>query len=68
MALIAIQNKQLIGTYDARLCMLIKVLQPLNSNLVSSLAVISDMDMLIRRKVFLLVLEREVVLASKDNK
>jgi hypothetical protein len=66
-ALVAIKDEQPTRPDYLALCMLDKVLQPLNSKLISRPAVVADSDNLVARDVFL-VLGREVVLASKDNK
>jgi hypothetical protein len=66
-ALIAIKDKQLTRPNHLALCMLNKVLQLVNSYLVSCLAVVADCDSPVARDI-LLVLGRQVVLASKDDK
>jgi hypothetical protein len=66
-ALVAIKDKQLTRPNYLTLCMLNKVLQLLNSKLISRPAVVANSDNLVARDIFL-VLGREVVLASKDNK
>jgi hypothetical protein len=46
-ALIAVNNKQLVTAYCISLCMLDKVLQPGKTKLISSLAVLADANPLI---------------------
>ena len=67
-ALIAVNNKQLISAYSLPLCILIKVLQLLQTKLVCCLAVLRDCNNLILGYSILLVLGREVIAAYKDNK
>jgi hypothetical protein len=64
---VAIKEEQLTRPNYLTLCMLNKVLQPLNSKLVSRLTVVTKTDSLISQYI-LLVLGREVVPAGKDNK
>jgi hypothetical protein len=66
-AVIAVKDKQLTRPNYLALCMLNKVLQPLNPKLIRRLAVIADSDSLVARDI-LLILGRQVVLAGKDNK
>jgi hypothetical protein len=66
-ALIAIKDKQLTRSNHLAICMLNKVLQPLNSYLVSRPAIIAYSDSPVAQDVFL-VPGRQVVLASKDDK
>jgi hypothetical protein len=67
-ALIAINNKELISTYNSPLYMLIKVLQLLQPKLVCSPAVLRDCDNLVLGQILLLILGREVIAAFEDNK
>jgi hypothetical protein len=55
-ALIAINNKELISAYNSPLCMLIKV------------AILRDCNNLVLGQILLLILGREVIAALKDNK
>jgi hypothetical protein len=66
-ALVAIKEEQPTRPNYLALCMLNKVLQLLNSKLVSRPTVVTNTNSLISRYI-LLVLGREVVPASKDNK
>lgn len=68
MALIAVNNKELISAYNPPLCMLIKVLQPLQPKLICCLTVLRDCNNLVLRQILLFVLSREVIAALKDNK
>ena len=65
-ALIAIKDEQPTRANHLALCVLDEVLQPLNSNLISSLAVVADCDSLVAGNI-LLILGREVVLALEDD-
>jgi hypothetical protein len=65
-ALMAIKDKQLARPNHLAICMLNEVLQPLNSYLVGSPAVVANCNSLVAWDI-LLVLGREVVLASKDD-
>jgi hypothetical protein len=67
-ALMAVNNKQLISAYNPPLCMLIKVFQLLQPKLVCSPAVLRDCNNLVVRHAALLVSGREVVLALEDDK
>jgi hypothetical protein len=67
-ALIAVDNKELISTYNSPLYMLIKVLQLLQPKLVYSLAVLRDYNNLVLGQILLLIPGREVIAAFKDNK
>jgi hypothetical protein len=67
-ALIAVNNKQPIGTNNSSLYMLIKVLQPLQAELICYPAVLRNSNNPIMRRAALLIPSREVVLALEDNK
>jgi hypothetical protein len=67
-ALVAINNEQAVLSNSAPLCMLIKVLQPLQAKLICCPAVPRDCNTLIVRYTTLLVPGREVVLAGEDDK
>jgi hypothetical protein len=66
-ALMAVNNKQLMRANNSSLCMLIKVLQLLQAELICCLAVLRNSNNLIVRRAALLILSREVVLALEDN-
>jgi len=66
-AIVAIKDEQPTRPNYLALCMLNKVLQPLDSKLVRCPAVITDGDSLISRNI-LLVPGRQVVLTGKDDK
>jgi hypothetical protein len=67
-ALVAVNNQQLVGTNSTLLCMRVKVLQPHQTKVISSPAVIRDSNNPILGQVFLLVPAREVVARLEDNK
>jgi hypothetical protein len=67
-ALMAVNNKQPMGANNSSLCILIKVLQPLQAELIYYLAVLRNSNNPIVRRAALLILSREVVLALEDNK
>jgi hypothetical protein len=67
-ALIAVNNKQLVATNYSLLCMPIKVLQLRKPKLISRLAVVRDTNNLVVRYISVLVLACEVVMRLKDNK
>ena len=66
-ALVAIEDKQPTRPNHVALCVLNKVLQPLNSKVVSRPTVVADGDSPVSRYIFLLLPRRQVVLASKDD-
>jgi hypothetical protein len=65
--LMAIKDKQPTRPNNLALYVLNKVLQPLNSYLVSRLAVVTDCDSPVARYI-LLVLSRQMILTSEDEK
>ena len=65
--LMAVQNEQLIAANSALLCVLVKVLQPLQTKLVVCPAIPRDVDNLVTRYTQLLLPGREVVLALEDD-
>jgi hypothetical protein len=67
-ALIAVDNKELISAYNSPLCILIKVLQLLQPKLICCPAVFRDCNNLVLGQILLLILGREVIAALKDNK
>jgi hypothetical protein len=67
-ALIAVNCKQSVGTNYSLLCMLTKVLQPLQPKLICCPAVLRDYNNLVLGQILLLVLGRKVIAAFKDNK
>jgi hypothetical protein len=67
MALMTIKNKQAMGADCTRLCVGVKVLQLLNSKLVSCLSIVTNCNYLVAWDCCLLVPGREVVLAGQDE-
>jgi hypothetical protein len=67
MALMAVDNKEPMSAYNPPLCVLIKVLQPLQPKLVCSPAVLRDCNNLVLGQILLLVPGREVIAAFEDN-
>ena len=68
MALIAINNKQAVRAYSARLCMLIKVLQPRKPKLIYYLAIVANPNNLVLNTTVVAVLGANVIFAREDNK
>ena len=66
-ALITINNKQIVGANSTLLCMPVKVPYLVYTKLVSSLAVIRDSNNLVLRQILFFVLGREVVVGLKDK-
>jgi hypothetical protein len=66
-ALIAVNNKEPISAYNSSLCMLIKVLQPLQPKLVCSPAVLRDCNNPVLGQILLLIPGREVIAALEDD-
>ena len=66
-ALMAIDCKQSVAANYPCLCMLIKVLQPLQAKLICRPAVLRDCNNPIVRQILLLIPGREVVLALEDD-
>jgi hypothetical protein len=67
-ALMAVNNEQLISAYNSPFCMLIKVLQPLQAKLICCPAVLRDYNNPVVWRTALLVPGREIVLALEDDK
>lgn len=67
-ALMAIDYKQSVAANYSLLCMLIKVLQPLQPKLICCPAVLRDCDNSVLGQILLLVPGREVIAALEDNK
>jgi hypothetical protein len=67
MALIAVNCEQSVGTNYSLLCMLIKVLQPLQAKLICRPAVLRDCNNPVLRQILLFVLSREVIAALEDD-
>ena len=67
-ALMAVNRKQLVAANYPLLCMLIKVLQPLQTKLICRPAVLRDCNNLVLGQILLLVPGREVIAALEDNK
>ena len=65
MAAVAVKDKQMIDSCYIRLCIFIKVLQPLKSKLISCPAVITQYDYLVSRQTA--ILAHLVELFSQDN-
>jgi hypothetical protein len=57
----------MVGANSARLCMPVKVLQPVKTKLVGSLAVFGDADNPVLRQGFILILVRQVLAGFEDN-
>jgi len=67
MALMAVNHKQLVAANYPPLCMLVKVLQPLQPKLICRPAVLRDCNDPVLRQILLLVPGREVMAALEDN-
>jgi len=61
-AIVAVKDKQLIFALRTRCCMEIKVPNPIYAFFISNLVIINCYNMLIGRKVVLLILISEVIL------
>ena len=66
-ALVIIDYQHAVGTNSARLCMPVKVLQPVKTKLVSSPAVFSDADYPVLRQGIVLVPVRQVLAGFEDD-
>jgi hypothetical protein len=67
-ALMAVDNEEPMSAYNPPLCMLIKVLQPLQPKLVYSPAVLRDCNNPVLGQILLLIPGREVIAAFEDDK
>jgi hypothetical protein len=67
-ALMAVQNKQPVPPYLTRLCMRVKMLQPLQPKRVVCPAVLRDRELPIAQYICFLVLGRDVDAPFVDNK
>ena len=67
MALRPIKDNQATRSYRTSLCVSVEVLKPLNSKLVVCPSIVADCDRPVAWDCFLLILGREVVLASEDD-
>ena len=67
-ALMAVDNKQSVAANHPLLCMLVKMLQPLQAKLICCPAVLRDCNNPILGQILLLVPGREVIAALEDNK
>jgi hypothetical protein len=66
-AFMAINYKQLVAANHPLLCMLIKVLQPLQAKLICRPAVLRDCNNSVLEQILLLVPGREVMAALEDD-
>lgn len=66
-ALMAVDNEHSISAYNPPLCMLIKVLQPLQAKLICCPAVLRDSNNPVVRRAALLIPGGEVIAALKDD-
>jgi hypothetical protein len=66
-ALMTVDNQHTVGANSARLCMPVKVLQPVKPELVGSPAVFRDADYLILRQGIVLVPVRQVLAGFEDD-
>lgn len=66
-ALVAVDKKQLVLSSGAPLCIGIKVLQPVQTKLVSGPSVLRDSNNPVLGQIRLFIPGREVVAAFKDN-
>jgi hypothetical protein len=66
-ALVTVNNEHTVGTHSARLCMPVKVLQPVKTKLVSSPAVLRDGNNPVLGQVVVFVPVRLVVARFEDN-
>ena len=64
----AVKDEQLVYSHLTRLCMRVKMLQPLKTKRVVCPAVLRDRELLIARYICFLVLSRDVDAAFVDNK
>jgi hypothetical protein len=65
--LMAVNYQQLVAAHHSLLCMLVKVLQPLQTKLICCPAVLRDCDNSVPRQILLIVLDREVMAALEDD-
>jgi hypothetical protein len=62
-----VDNQHTVGANSARLCMPVKVLQPVKTKLVGSPAVFGDADNPVLRQGFILVPVRQVLAGFEDD-
>ena len=66
-ALVAVEDQQLVFAFRSRRCIEVEVLDPIQANGIGSLAIVGGCDTLVGWEVALGVLVSEVVLRGQDD-